>query len=324
VSEEVQAEMSIFPAKILLATDGSKEAELAGRSAAELANKTGSELHVVHIFGITPWYPVYPEGTNFDETELEDPLVEEDLQRISEQRARELLDAQVEKLRSVVGRTMAQAHLREGGAPEETIGLAEEIGAGLIVVGSRGRGGLRRALMGSVSDSVVRHAHCPVLVVRGEPLALPTKMLLAIDGSEDARLAADTSLGLSEKPEAELHVVYVEPMPERHTGPVRFAVDLPPEVVKSVEKEAKTKLEKLVVKMREGGGEITQAHARVGLPAAEVVALAEELGVGLIVMGNRGLGGIRRALIGSVSDSVVRYAHCPVMVVRHEKERSTE
>jgi nucleotide-binding universal stress UspA family protein len=60
------------------------------------------------------------------------------------------------------------------------------------------------------------------------------------------------------------------------------------------------------------------------LPAAEVVALAEELGVGLIVMGNRGLGGIRRALIGSVSDSVVRYAHCPVMVVRHEKERSTE
>jgi nucleotide-binding universal stress UspA family protein len=46
--------------------------------------------------------------------------------------------------------------------------LAEEIGAGLIVMGSRGRGGVRRALMGSVSDSVVRHAHCPVLVVREE------------------------------------------------------------------------------------------------------------------------------------------------------------
>jgi nucleotide-binding universal stress UspA family protein len=46
--------------------------------------------------------------------------------------------------------------------------LAEEIGAGLIVIGSRGRGGIRRALMGSVSDSVVRHAHCPVMVVRPE------------------------------------------------------------------------------------------------------------------------------------------------------------
>jgi nucleotide-binding universal stress UspA family protein len=48
----------------------------------------------------------------------------------------------------------------------EIVGLAEEIGAGLIVMGSRGLGGTRRALMGSVSDSVTRHAHCPVLVVR--------------------------------------------------------------------------------------------------------------------------------------------------------------
>jgi nucleotide-binding universal stress UspA family protein len=163
--EEVQTEMSIFPTKILLATDGSKEAELAARNAAELADKTGSELHVVHVFGIIPWYPVYPEGTDFDETEPEDPQVEEDLQRTSEQRARELLDAKVEKIRSAGG-TIAEAHFREGGAPQEIVGLAEEIGAGLIVMGSRGGGGIRRALMGSVSDSVVRHAHCPVMVVR--------------------------------------------------------------------------------------------------------------------------------------------------------------
>jgi nucleotide-binding universal stress UspA family protein len=52
--------------------------------------------------------------------------------------------------------------------------------------------------------------------------------------------------------------------------------------------------------------------------APGIVGLAEELGVGLIVMGSRGLGGIRRALMGSVSDSVVRHAHCPVMVVREE------
>ena len=157
--------MDIYPTKILLATDGSKEADLAARNATELANKTGSELHLVHVFGITPWYPTYPEGTGIDETELEDPELEEDFQRISEQRARELVDAEVEKIRSDGG-TIAQAHLREGGAPQEIVGLAEEIGAGLIVMGSRGRGGLRRALMGSVSESVVRHAHCPVMVVR--------------------------------------------------------------------------------------------------------------------------------------------------------------
>jgi nucleotide-binding universal stress UspA family protein len=62
---------------------------------------------------------------------------------------------------------VAQTHLRIGKPDTEIVGLAEEIGAGLIVIGSRGLDGIGRALMGSVSDSVVRHAHCPVLVVRG-------------------------------------------------------------------------------------------------------------------------------------------------------------
>jgi nucleotide-binding universal stress UspA family protein len=58
----------------------------------------------------------------------------------------------------------------------------------------------------------------------------------------------------------------------------------------------------------------------MGKAAAEIVELAEELGAGLVVVGSRGLGGIRRALMGSVSDSVVRHAHCPVLVVRREEE----
>ena len=69
---------------------------------------------------------------------------------------------------------MTQAYLRLGRpgerivtVAEQIVSLAEEIEAGLIVIGSRGLGGIRRALMGSVSDSVVRHAHCPVMVVRG-------------------------------------------------------------------------------------------------------------------------------------------------------------
>jgi nucleotide-binding universal stress UspA family protein len=54
-----------------------------------------------------------------------------------------------------------------GGVAEEVVSLAEELGVGLIVMGSRGHGGIRRALMGSVSASVVRHAHCPVMIVCG-------------------------------------------------------------------------------------------------------------------------------------------------------------
>jgi nucleotide-binding universal stress UspA family protein len=159
--------MSIFPTKILVATDGSKEAELAARTAADLAEKTASELHLVHVFGIAPWYPIYPEATTPEwvAQEEKNPMLEDDLQRTSEQRAREILDTEVEKARSA-GSTVAQAHLKEGGVAAEIVTLAEDIGAGLIVMGSRGRGGIRRALMGSVSDSVVRHVHCPVLVVR--------------------------------------------------------------------------------------------------------------------------------------------------------------
>ena len=92
-------------------------------------------------------------------------MLEEELESLSEQRAQEVLDAVAERVRAAGG-TVAQAHLREGGVPHEIVALAEDTGVGLIVVGSRGHGGIRRALMGSVSGSVVRHAHCPVLVVR--------------------------------------------------------------------------------------------------------------------------------------------------------------
>jgi nucleotide-binding universal stress UspA family protein len=154
--------MSIFPTKVLLATDGSEEAELAARTAADLAQKTGSELHVVHVFGIAPvGPPVYPEAPDLQGEALE----EEAEEQISEQRAREVLEAEVGKVRSAGG-TLVEAHLIEGRIAPEIVALAEQIGAGLIVMGSRGRGGIRRALVGSVSDAVVRHAHCPVLVVR--------------------------------------------------------------------------------------------------------------------------------------------------------------
>src|SRR5919112_6314271 len=104
--------MSIFPAKILLATDGSTEAELAARTAADLAQKTGSELHVVHAFGIAPvGPPVYPEATELQSEEFE--AESEERQRISEGRAREVLETEVQKVRSGGG-TVAGEHLVEG------------------------------------------------------------------------------------------------------------------------------------------------------------------------------------------------------------------
>jgi nucleotide-binding universal stress UspA family protein len=79
--------------------------------------------------------------------------------------AQQLLDTQVEQIHAAGG-SVTHSHLKVGKPEEEIVALAEELGAGLIMLGSRGRGGMRRALMGSVSDAVTRHAHCPVMVVR--------------------------------------------------------------------------------------------------------------------------------------------------------------
>src|SRR5918993_1768134 len=108
---------------------------------------------------------LYPEATDSEGVNLPDPVLEEELERSAKQTGKEVLDAEVQRVRSAGG-TVARAHLKMGEVEREIVHLAEELGAGLIVMGSRGRRGMRRALMGSVSDSVVRHAHCPVMVVR--------------------------------------------------------------------------------------------------------------------------------------------------------------
>ena len=150
--------MSIFPTKILLASDGSEEAELALKTGVDLTNNTNSELHVVTVGGAE-----YRHGYDIPES---GDLLQETYKTI-EREAQETLAEQVKKIEDAGG-TVTEAHLRMGRAAEEIVNLGEEIGAGLIIIGSRGRGGISRTLMGSVSDSVIRHAHCPVLVVRSE------------------------------------------------------------------------------------------------------------------------------------------------------------
>ena len=91
-------------------------------------------------------------------------MLDHELEEAMEQ-AQHFLDQQVDKVKKE-GVSVAEAHLVRGRPDREVVHLSEEIGAGLIIMGSRGLGGIRRALMGSVSDSVVRHAHCPVMIVR--------------------------------------------------------------------------------------------------------------------------------------------------------------
>jgi nucleotide-binding universal stress UspA family protein len=273
----------LFPTKVLLATDGSTEAELAATTAVGLTNTTGSELHVLNV----------------------EPTRE----------ARGVLDEQLKKI-EILGGVVARSHARTGSAAKEVVDLAEEMGTGLIVMGSRGMGRIKRLAMGSVSDSVVLHAHCCVLVVRWKPVVFPAKILLCTDGSEDAALAAQTAADLVERTGSELHMAHAGWALHRAFAGWP-AAPLPPGVSQeALDRGARTVLEAEVKRTEGAGAEVARAHLRSGRADEEIVVLAEELGANLIVMGCRGRGAVRRVLMGSVSASVVRHAHCPVLVAR--------
>ena len=164
--------MGVFPTRILLATDGSEGADLAASRAVELAQTTHSELHVVHV-GCAPAFLVGEPGTRgHDRTLLEE----------IEDEAGELLRKLTWRVK-VAGGDVAGTHLGMGEADLEIVGLAERLGADLIVMGCRGHGGIRRAIGGSVSDAVIRRAPCPVLVVpSGEMAETPERAALLQGG----------------------------------------------------------------------------------------------------------------------------------------------
>jgi nucleotide-binding universal stress UspA family protein len=185
--------VSIFPTKVLLATDGSEEAELAASTAVDLAKLGDSELHVLHVGPALPLYELPDYPAQFEE-----------VVQAQRREAQRVLDDQVKGIEAL-GATVVAAHLEMDERPGRAIvELGDKLGAGLVVMGSRGLSGLRRALMGSVSDSVVRHAHCPVMVVRWKPVVFPAKILLATDASEEAHLAAATAADLVERTGSEL------------------------------------------------------------------------------------------------------------------------
>jgi nucleotide-binding universal stress UspA family protein len=142
--------MAMFPTKIVIASDDSDCSTLAGQVAGEVAQKTESELHVVYVEPLV----AFPAGQR----------LHEEVYSEIKQDAQDLLDEQVRRIEET-GATVAKAHLRLGRVDEEIIALSDELDSHLIIMGIRGSSPLKR-LIGSTSDRVVRHANCPVLVVR--------------------------------------------------------------------------------------------------------------------------------------------------------------
>ncbi len=140
-----------FPMRILVASDGSGPADAAIKIAGDLAAATGSELHVLHVTLVSRYV-------------MPDLLSEAQVERIkTESQAR--LEAEESRAKAS-GVIITMSHLRFGRADAEILSLAEELGVGIIVIGNRSGDAMSRILLGNDAESVVRHAHCHVLVAR--------------------------------------------------------------------------------------------------------------------------------------------------------------
>ncbi len=155
----------MFPTRILLATDGSKEAVLAEEAAVELANGTGSELHVVYVVSRVPEFP-YPTSSARERSEA---LFER--RRLGGLR---LLDRRVDRIEDLGG-GVTTSYYREGSPERVVIRLGEEIEAGLIMMGGQRRPWFERIFLGAgFSETVSKRADRPVLVVSQQGLSSVT------------------------------------------------------------------------------------------------------------------------------------------------------
>ena len=146
--------MSMFPTKILVAVDGSDSSDPALRAAAELSEKTGSEVNVIYVGKDVPTPAAYDEPSSSDQE--------------AAQKAQELLDEKARQVEEAGGR-IAESYVVLGDDPADKIfEFTKELDIGFVVVGSRGLGPLQDARQNSVSSTVVREASCPVLVVHGD------------------------------------------------------------------------------------------------------------------------------------------------------------
>lgn len=199
------------------------------------------------------------------------------------------------------------------GWPANTIlNVADRFDPDLLVVGSRGLGPFTSALLGSVSEELVDHAPCPVLVARGTELR---RVVLAEDGSPDAQAASTLLLRWPIFRGCEVRVVSVAEIPDLRkttTEPAGAAVQrVAQKALATADEVARTTADRL-----SRAGLSADTSVRQGDPTAEILAAAGDWSADLIIIGTRGQTGLTRLLHGSVARTILEHARCSVLIER--------
>jgi nucleotide-binding universal stress UspA family protein len=181
----------------------------------------------------------------------------------------------------------------------------------LIMVGARGLGPVKELILGSVSHRVLMHAPCSTMIIKA-PLTQLRKILLPIEGQEDAEAALQFLALQPFRPRVEVEVFTVWPQPQLSwPTTVRQSELLEIQAIEEARERMKSITDQLT-QMNIGN----QAHVGIGNPAYAILEQAKASQSDLIMMGTHGRGGLSRLLMGSVSHSVLHQAPCPVLIVR--------
>lgn len=291
---------------ILVPCDGSPESERAADHALELAERFDAGVLALFVAESGSARLRSPSGTH-------------------EQRVRRGTEA-IEALRRRAERrgVAVETTVAEGDPAAVIIDVAGSDGVDLIVMGTHGRRGVKRFVLGSVAEEVVRQAPCSVMTVRSDEDAVPPppvidRMLVPVDLSEYTvplfRAALDVASTYSAHIDL-LHVVEPLPLPAPLVGAVTIH-DLVPDPTD----QSKEQLTHLAEAITHEDVSVA-SHVEEGHAAAVIVEQAKALDSDLIMIASHGLSGLEGFLLGSVTGRVVRRAACPVLVARVEPEEA--
>jgi nucleotide-binding universal stress UspA family protein len=301
---------------LMVPLDGSEFGRHAIPWALAVAEPAGARVDLVHVLP-----PLYGMGV-VDET-----LVTAEVRDAQRETAEQSLSDLAHRLHIGTGVSFSAA-VDEGSIPDALVRHADENGVGLIVMTTHGRTGFARAVLGSVSDAVVRHGRRPVLLARPhrhppeerEPAAV-SEVLILLDGTAASEAIVDHAIELSRLTGAActlLHVVVPELLPSGVATPPALADQ---RATVADERRYESYLASRAEQLRTADVPLTTAIVRHPDLAEGVLEYCASHPVSLIAMATRGRGGVERAVLGSVTDAVLRKTQLPILVVATRSDK---
>jgi len=284
--------------RLLLSTDGSEYSKGAVSEAIKLAKKCSSKLSVVSVIETNPQF------------EAMAPQVVEK----SERETREYLESVQEKARKE-GIDCNLIILRGEDSYKYIVDEAVKNKSSMIVMGKRGRTGIKRLMMGSVTARVIGHSPCNVLVVPSEAHVEFKIIVLAIDGSRYSVPAASEAIGTAKRNGSKLVVVSVVLSESITPLDISFSEGQRDRIANTELKEAEKNV-KAVKDAAQKEGVSVEGFVLSGIPYEAIINIANERKADLIVVGSHGKTGLEKLLVGSVAERVIVLSTCAVLVVK--------